>query len=454
MLLPILRSNQAFGTKITEINNQTLQCLERCLEENFTQHNPFVKIPLPTTQCEAILRALIERGELTDIEAGSTGIRLCQLHDRVVISFETESLNLLNFSLRKVQRTLINNWIIKNRQEFFSPETLNQFLLLIMAELEADPEKFEQYPQFYGEVVLYLLDDPQKAVDRGLKVKAVRHCIKQSDCYLEKNLDQAIRWAIRTSPDFNNFTDTAKRLVESQDPKDGSESTMCADLYIVLNPWSYARTTLFASTKHIFRHADTCSIELIAKTAEITIGYSIEGVKMTLTNAASCIIESPETKYGSETGMSAAFHIVLNYDHYTAPTVISAGTYIFEKINDYPRMFSGKAALAFIKKNIDFFTESNKNQRGFVRFFKDHNIMDSLEDYSTKLMAALCSDTTQYLIQIGGSTTYTLTILKCWEKNLFEAAILCDEENSIARCILGNMKHKALTHWNFHNKGD
>lgn len=121
MLPPVQPFNLIYGGPTQEISNPTVYSLAICFQKDFEQNYSLLKISSPGSLCKDILYALISRGELTDIDVPATGIRLRQIDDTVIISFEGESpdIRLDNMTPGTIQNNLINNMIVNDKRCFF-----------------------------------------------------------------------------------------------------------------------------------------------------------------------------------------------------------------------------------------------------------------------------------------------------------------------------------------------
>lgn len=254
------KSTQLLFPALPVINENSLQYLSDYFQENDNQHSSSSQIAPLIPLCEVILDELIKGGEMTDIQIPLplSPVRICQLTDSVQISIGSGfHLLLADTSLKKVQLNMINNLIIKNRDDAFSSMTINRYLGHILTNLENDQQEFARCRKFYRKVVSYIIHDTKRLIDNQTRLAAVKHIFTDAAHYSLEFAAQAAEIGIRLSEHYKtNLTDAVRDLIQSCTTTCCRESTMSAVIYVFLHAYSFAPLVFTQAANHFVNNID------------------------------------------------------------------------------------------------------------------------------------------------------------------------------------------------------
>jgi len=137
-LLPMTTRSIPLATPLKEINSKTSQWLFMCLT-GLPEKSPSRVTVSASVQdlrlCEDILVALVENGTVPLLP-------ISELPD---------------ISCEQMQQNLINKLIIKRKQPAFCSETIKLVFNHLIANLEKNSDEFNRCPEFYEDVINYIL---------------------------------------------------------------------------------------------------------------------------------------------------------------------------------------------------------------------------------------------------------------------------------------------------------
>lgn len=321
-----------------------------------------------------------------------------------------------------------------------------------------DPKEFPA--EWVTGALVFLLNCIDEATSSTLKLAAAKHIFTHYKDYSSDTLEAIMEMILRNQEDC--LEPLMKDVEEAVNNADAycNEAIQGALVFILHCPDIVITSKLrLAVVNLVFQPERKYSFETILKIAEMMIRNSSYFQERSVSDSAEYILCQTKA-YCFESIRCAALYIACHYSVRSELFQIAV-KHLVENESAYPKYALSHVANRFILGNVDFFKAPNKNQKDFKTFYESIDKEDVLMDYSEQLCTELFSVTGRVLeievwdAVLGSFVTQELSVLGLWNDHHYLFALEANEENvssptpykTLAKFILSNMAHEAVTFW-------